>query len=169
MTRRYAVPALALVTVSTTALVVKPGNYALICPSCVSLAELAEQEIYAWARTTPPSSQFLIPPGLSAFRLFGERAVVADRKGISLRPDDLLEWYRRMTEISGADHMGRKTLMEEGYGMMTADRLHAVSEKYGIDYVVARRGTPLADLPMVLAFENTDFVIFRPDNVPRVP
>lgn len=169
MTRRYAVPALALVTVSTTALVVKPGNYALICPSCVSLAELAEQEIYAWARTTPPSSQFLIPPGLSAFRLFGERAVVADWKGRPLRPDELLEWYRRMTEISGADHMGRTTLLEEGYGMMTADRLHAVSKKYGVDYVVARRGTPLADLPVGLAFENTDFVIFRPDNVPRVP
>jgi hypothetical protein len=38
------------------------------------------RELYGFARSTAPESQFLIPPNLKSFRLFAERAVVVDRR-----------------------------------------------------------------------------------------
>jgi hypothetical protein len=61
------------------------------------------RKLYAWVRErTPYSARFLIPPGMSQFRMQARRAVFVDWKCAPMKGDEALEWQRRMLLSMGA-------------------------------------------------------------------
>lgn len=121
----------------------------------------AHVELYQWVKMTDPTSTFVIPPGLFSFRLFGERAVVADVKALPFRADEVLEWYERMRDLCGDDHVGSLEEMERGYDLLGYRRLKRVVEKYGADYVVVRQGLNSIDFVCDIVFENSLYKVIR--------
>ncbi|HET8934685.1 MAG TPA: DUF6798 domain-containing protein [Polyangiales bacterium] len=59
--------------------------------------------LYAAVRDgTPHDARFLIPPGMSQFRMSARRAVFVDWKCAPMRGDEALEWQRRLLAAIGA-------------------------------------------------------------------
>jgi putative flippase GtrA len=95
-----------------------------------------EKELYVWALSTNEKSVFLVPPDLQNFRMHGQRAVVADWKSTPVDAQGLLEWYRRIGNISGIKEV--KSIQEavDGYAQMNDDRLNFLHYNYGVNYAV---------------------------------
>lgn len=138
----------------------KPQVEALRAHSNVLSEEVGpEKEMYTWIRDhTPKDALFLIPPRLERFRLIGERAIVVDWKGSPYAPSDVLEWYRRLEDISGRPGFRRSDDLNDGYASLDAARLGSLGSKYHLDYAVVARGRE-RDLPGKVAFQNARFVV----------
>ncbi|WP_437899111.1 DUF6798 domain-containing protein [Sorangium sp. So ce124] len=118
-----------------------------------------EADMYAWIRAnTPKDAVFLTPPQLERFRLLGERAIVVDWKGSAYVPSELVEWYRRLEDVSGRKGFRRSDDLADGYGDLDAARLDPLQKKYKFDYVVVGRGRQ-RDLPGKIVYQNSRFVI----------
>lgn len=103
-------------------------------------AQRAETELYAYvARSTAPSAQFLIPPGLDSFRLRTGRAVVVDFKALPLNRSGIAEWYRRLGDVSGLAGPGSPLEVVQGYDAMDAARLETLRCRYGLTDAVLRQ------------------------------
>jgi hypothetical protein len=106
-----------------------------------------------WAREhTPPETVFLTPPEESGFRVFSERATVAEWKdGTQQFFSNAFadEWWQRMHALGGRG---------DAYHRMGRRRLIDVGRRYGARYVVFWAGKPLV-LPRV--FETRDFVVYE--------
>ncbi len=101
--------------------------------------EQAETELFDFVRrSVPADAQFVIPPELAQFRLRTGRAIIADFKALPLNRLGLLEWYRRLEDISGVEHPAGVMAVRIAYGSMDAQRLALLQAKYGIDYAVFR-------------------------------
>jgi len=118
-----------------------------------------ESALYAWMRTaTPKSTLFLTPPDMEAFRLLSERAIVVDFKGVPAIPHELVEWHRRLRDVSGRPDL--MTLEElAGYDAMDPARLEALRARYHFEYVVVRRGTERRLPGYPHAYENASFLV----------
>lgn len=92
--------------------------------------------LYKWARTTDPSASFVIPPGLTTFRLWSGRSAVVDTKSVPMNPSGVIEWYRRMGDVSGHPGFTSTRVALEGYGTMGWADLRRVACKYRSDYIV---------------------------------
>jgi hypothetical protein len=64
---------------------------------------------------TPNDARFLIPPGMSAFRLAARRSVFVDWKCAPMRGDEALEWQRRMLLA-----LGMSSFPAQGYQLPRA-------------------------------------------------
>jgi len=101
----------------------------------------AETDLYAWLRTnTDKDAAVLSPPGLERFRLASERAIVVDWKTTTYAPDELLEWYRRLEDVSGRRGFHGRDEVVAGYDGMDRARLDSLREKYRLSYAVVGRG-----------------------------
>jgi hypothetical protein len=121
-----------------------------------------EQELYAWARTTPDTSLFLIPPDLHNFRLNARRAIVMDTKSTPTDPQELLEWYRRAEIVSGISNVANRRAISDGYTRLDSVALESIRSSFAIDYVVVRaRQSFRAYSQMGLIFENAAFQVYR--------
>ena len=101
----------------------------------------AETDLYHWiAASTPKDAVFLSPPGLERFRLGSERAIVADWKGVTYAPGELLEWYHRLEELSGRRGLRSREEVVAGYDAMDRPRLERLREEYHPSYAVVGRG-----------------------------
>ncbi|BBM85103.1 DUF6798 domain-containing protein [Candidatus Uabimicrobium amorphum] len=119
-----------------------------------------EGELYKWCETTKNTSKFLVPPDLGNFRLHAERAVVVDWKSLSVHPDDVVEWYSRIQDITGVEKVADLGTAQEGYTQMDLPRLMKLIRKYSIDYAVLYRGqNETHGLPVT--FENEKFVVVK--------
>ncbi len=129
------------------------------------------RELYAFARSTAPESQFLIPPNLKSFRLLAERAVIVDWQTTPWKPFELLEWYRRLRRISGKPDLKSVEEAEAGYAEMDRARLESLEKEFGVDYVVFRKPFdvrrltgPQVEGPQVeekVAFMNDSFLVLE--------
>lgn len=99
---------------------------------------LPEAGLYRWARATRPTTLFLIPPDLGAFRLRTLRAVVVDWKSTPVRPDELIQWYKRIEAIAGRPVYSLRDATQ-GYAASNSARAMGLRRRYGIDYMVVRR------------------------------
>ncbi len=116
-----------------------------------------ESDLYAWLRAnTPKDAQVLAPPGLERFRLASERAIVADWKSSSAT--DLVEWYRRLEDISGRRGFHTRDEVVAGYDALDEKRLDALRDEYKLSYAVIIRGREGA-LNHPIAYQNASFVV----------
>jgi hypothetical protein len=124
------------------------------------------RELYGFARSTAPESQFLIPPNLKSFRLFAERAVVVDWQTTPWKPFELIEWYRRLGRISGKPDLKTVEEAEAGYAEMDRARLESLENEFSVDYVVFRRPFDVRHIkgPEVkekVAFLNDSYLVLK--------
>ncbi len=118
-----------------------------------------EADLYGWIKGhTPKDAIFLTPPQIDRFRLNAERAIVVDWKASAITPDDLVEWYRRLEDISGRKNFRKGEDVTEGYADLTPARLEALKAKYHVDYAVVARGRENG-LPGKVVYQNGRFVV----------
>ncbi|HEU4630926.1 MAG TPA: DUF6798 domain-containing protein [Gemmatimonadaceae bacterium] len=99
---------------------------------------LPEGGLYRWARSMPPATRFLVPPSLDEFRLRTLRPIVVDWKSTPVRPDELIEWHRRIEAVAGRPVRSLADAVR-GYATLDSARLAALCERYRVDYAVLRR------------------------------
>lgn len=117
-----------------------------------------EAELYEWMRSTPKDARFLTPPDVEKMRYHGQRSIVVDWKSNPLIPGELLEWYKRLQDVTGRPGFaGGRDL--EGYSSMDRARLDTLRARYGFDYVIVRRGREAALGPLRVAHRNNAFVV----------
>lgn len=127
----------------------------------MSEADRARMELYRWARTTPQESRFLIPPVLSGFRLHARRAVVVDWKGRPFRPNELLEWHRRIIATSGLARWRRLDELDLAYDRRSDMEILNVVRSYKVDFIVLDRRAGVHPAFGRPVFENTLFRVYR--------
>jgi hypothetical protein len=122
----------------------------------------AETELFDWAQTTPKDGLFLIPPGLAYFRFHAARAVVVDWFAAPMVPEEVIEWYRRLSIVAGRD-VGSLKEAEEGYQIMSAERLKNIREEFGIDFAVFRRAKTNVERfgNVEVVFSNDQLVVVK--------
>lgn len=117
-----------------------------------------EAELYAWMRSTPKGARFLTPPDVEKMRYHGQRSIVVDWKSNPLIPGELLEWYKRLQDVTGRPSFaGGRDL--DGYNSLDRARLDMLRARYGLDYVVVRRGREAALGALAVAHRNGTFVV----------
>ncbi len=105
----------------------------------------AETDLYAWLRAnTPKDATILSPPGLERFRLASERPIIVDWKASTYAPSELVEWYRRLEDVSGHPGLRGRDEVVGGYDAMDRSRLEALRQKYHLTYAVVGRGREAA-------------------------
>jgi hypothetical protein len=118
-----------------------------------------ETDLYDWLRAnTPKDAQILSPPGLERFRLTSERPIVVDWKGSTYAPSELVEWYRRLEDVSGRRGPRSREEVNEGYEALDRGRLDALKGKYGLSYAVVTRSRAAA-LGQPVVYENPQFAV----------
>jgi hypothetical protein len=119
-----------------------------------------EVSLAAWMRErTPKDAVFLTPPDDEFIRFLGERAIVVDWKAVPALPSEILDWHRRIQDVTGRMELrGPEDL--RGYWGLDERRLVPLRARYGVRYVVVRREHEHALGKYQRAFENARFVVF---------
>jgi hypothetical protein len=110
-----------------------------------SLLDHRHFPLYAWARTTPENSVFLVPPEVEELRLLGERAVVVDWKSTPIKPDELIAWYQRMQQAVGKPIDNYKDAVK-AYGSLSLQQLRQIAQQFGASHIVVDHKTQKGDM-----------------------
>lgn len=119
------------------------------------------RELYAWARSTHPAAQFLVPPNMKSFRVFAGRAIVVDWQSTPWVPSEVVEWYRRIGRVSGNPDVKNVGDAESGYARMEQLRLRSLAEEFGVDYGVFRKPFDVQQVNTEIVFENGGFIVVK--------
>jgi hypothetical protein len=118
-----------------------------------------ERELYAWMQhSTAPSTLFLSPPNIETLRYHGKRPIVVDWKSSPIIPDDVIEWYHRIQDVTGRPRFSSSRDLD-GYESMSEERMLALREKYRFSYVIVRRGRERAFPTHNVAYRNGQFAV----------
>ena len=104
-----------------------------------------EGELYQWAQRSPINSNFLIPPELEEFRLFGARAIVVDWKSTPIKPSELIAWHKRVEEVAGRK-VGNEDDAVKGYRNQSLSQLSKTAHRFGANYIVIDRKHHIAEI-----------------------
>lgn len=160
---RYLIPAALLAAMAFFAWTL-PGNddaarYSLVLPPTPYVRD--EDALFAFARQSiPADAQVLIPPALDMFRLRAERAVVVDYKAIPVDRAGLVDWYRRLSDVSGEPHPTDIAQVVQGYQSLDAARLEHLRRKYRLSHVVVYADRPLSAPGWREVYRNSRFRVF---------
>lgn len=125
----------------------------------------AQTELYQWVRKTKKLDTFLIPPNMENFRLHGERAVVVDWKSTPIDPSGLIEWYKRIQDITALEDIKSHKDAMNAYYLMNKDRLTYLKKKYGINYAVLYRDKNNLNFKLNEVFKNEKFIVMSLDGL----
>jgi hypothetical protein len=120
-----------------------------------------EVELCAWMRSqTPKDAIFLTPPDIETIRFHGQRAIVVDWKSNPGVPSEVLEWYRRLEDVSGRTPL-RTAGDLRGYDSLDSERLGRLRSRYHLDYAVVRRGRERALPGLRTMFRNAGYTVLE--------
>ena len=123
-----------------------------------------ELELYAWMHAnTPKDAIFISPPGMERFRLLGERAIIADWKGSPIAPGDLLEWYKRLEDVSGRKGFRGAGELSSGYDGLDQARVEMLKERYKASFAVVGRGRAGALAAYKTVYQNAQYQVLALD------
>ncbi len=116
------------------------------------------REACGWVREhTPPDALFLVPRNSQSFKWHTGRSDLVTWKDVPQSPAALLEWQERMRHV-------HRYIDEEGniahYGSLASqgtERIHAIAEKYKLDYVLTVEYPPLL---MPIVYANDSYTIY---------
>ena len=124
----------------------------------------AEAELYAWIHaSTPKDAIFITPPGMERFRLLGERAIIVDWKGSPIAPGDMLEWYRRLEDVSGRRGFHGGGEVTSGYDAMDPARLEMLKDRYNASFAVISRSRAGAFEAYKTVYQNGQYKVLKLD------
>ena len=112
---------------------------------------------------TPRDARCATPPYLGGFRVYAQRAIIADFATPPLWDRDLPEWKRRLEELCGGAPLNCsfdscRAPMQAGYAGMTGPAIRALADKYGAEYFVCETRD---DLPFERVYRNEEFDVYR--------
>lgn len=118
--------------------------------------------LYEWCRSsTPPGTQFIVPPDLTSFRLETGRAILVDYKCIAYLPIMQLEWYRRMTWLCGEAPTGYNEAASLYLKLSNEDAL-LLQREFRSQYVVIDRYRHTGDLSgLKIVFQAGRFQVLQ--------
>jgi GH35 family endo-1,4-beta-xylanase len=123
---------------------------------------------------TATNAVFLVPPRVGGFRVYSERAVVAEwRDGTQqfFSPAYAAEWWQRMQDLEpGLAYSpdGRRQLSAgAGIETLSPDAAIALCQRYGADYLVLPRTED--GYPLVGVYSNAQWLVCRPQTPPPPP
>ncbi|WP_437280964.1 DUF6798 domain-containing protein [Sorangium sp. So ce375] len=117
-----------------------------------------EQSLFTWMQaSTPVDAIFLTPPDNERMRYHGRRPIVVDWKSNPIVPGEVLEWVRRLEDVIGRKLRSHRDL--EGYSSLDEARVQALRQRYGVDYVVVRRGQEKELRKYKTAYSNGAFTV----------
>ncbi len=118
-----------------------------------------EVALYAWLREhTDKDAVILTPPRVEGMRLHSQRAIIVDWKAVPIVPSEILEWRRRLNDVSGRTVRGFRDL--GGYDSMDQRRLDQLNRKYHLAYVVTFRGRERR-LKARVVYRNAQFTVLK--------
>jgi hypothetical protein len=143
------------------------GGYLKAHPVHANLAGTApggENDLYAWIHAnTPKDAIFITPPGMERFRLVGERAIVVDWKGSPIAPGDLLEWYRRLEDVSGRRGFRGGGELTSGYESMDPARMEMLKARYKASFAVVGRSRAGLLEAYKIVYQNAQYKVLALD------
>jgi len=98
----------------------------------------ARNHLYEWVRAFAPEGEvFAVPPSWKEFRLVAERPIVVDHKATPLnsRPD-LVEWYDRLTDLTGVRPANNVEELDAAFFDIDCDRAGVLRSRYGLRFLV---------------------------------
>src|SRR6266508_3873 len=123
------------------------------------MPDRAAEQLYRWAATTPKDALFAIPPWLEDFRLHSRRSIIVDWKSVPGLPVEILEWHRRLADVTGLEQVTSEQVAERGYHRMDAMRAERLAARYGAQYVVLRTKLASAMPWCHEVFRNREFFV----------
>ena len=118
-----------------------------------------ERALASWAqRETAPDAVFLTPPSMSRFRLLARRAIVVDTKSPPLRPDALVQWYRRLCAVVQVSDAPTHEWVEARWDQLTPGQRETVARSFGADYIVVGAGVAMPGTPV---YANDEYAVYR--------
>ena len=75
-------------------------------------------------------------------------------------PSELLEWYRRLCDVTGRREV-RGVGDLSGYAELDTKRLETLRSRYGVDLVVVRREHAERLRALARVYENAEYVVLR--------
>lgn len=120
-----------------------------------------------WAQNhTAPSAVFAVPPSWSGFRSSAQRAIAIDFKAFPYRDDDIISWYRRISDWAPQEEQGRsspsiQSNLDEAYYTLSPDELYRLSQEYTVDYVVANRALAADSALFELVYVDTPWHVYK--------
>ena len=158
-----------LVGVVALAIAAQPGDglrsrYSLLLQGPAMHDEAA---LYEFVRAaTPVDARFVVPPDMDYFRFEAGRAVVVDFKGVPMNSAGLLEWYRRIEDVSGVRHPATMTAAGNGYHTIDTGRLDMLRCRYGVSFAVLRSVQTAPDSAIgsgwQTVYRNSSWQVLRP-------
>ena len=125
-----------------------------------SRAPGVHRPVYDWLRGhTPVGAIVLADPALDDVRFFSERAVVANFKCAPYSPADVVEWYRRIGELTRKDvpDLWRSS----DYAAKGLEELGGIAGRYAASYILVPSGSRGDEADRPAAYRDGEFVVFR--------
>jgi len=119
----------------------------------------AEKQLYSWVKSSPENSIFVTSLELDSFRILGERAVVVDWRSTPVDPDGLIEWYKRVEDVSGVNEFKNLEDAQNGYLTMDAARLENLKDLYSADYAVLFNNQNISLLNFKTVYKNEKYAV----------
>jgi hypothetical protein len=123
------------------------------------------REVCAWVReNTSKDAIFITPPEKEDFRLYAERAIVADYKACPYLPKDVFVWKERLSDLTASDPLTWTVrswevlpLLEEKYTALTWRDFWHLSQKYQANYIIVPTNKKL---PWNIVHKNKGYSVY---------
>jgi hypothetical protein len=115
-------------------------------------------------KNTPQDAVFLVDPAMDSFYLMAERARVVSFKHSPQSEKDILEWHRRLLDISDSESIDEKgfaahRVLRRRYCRLSDDAAVRLIEKYRIQYIVFKRCNAKLDYPIV--YRDGRYMVYK--------
>ncbi|NES91827.1 DUF6798 domain-containing protein, partial [Okeania sp. SIO2B9] len=121
-----------------------PGKFLEVFQQQVKFNRVPQDEVTKLAlrfrQISDKNDIILIPPFVSNFQFFSERAVIVDFKHFPQTDSGIREWKNRMEDVFGVDLNDKLAVgaMEILFPQQTGKELVNVAKKYGAEYILTR-------------------------------
>ncbi len=118
---------------------------------------------------TPDDAVFAVPfKRFKGFPVRVGRAVVADYKRFPFQSRDYVEWFRRVSDLTGVEHPTEfarvqdttQNILNKGYHGLTIDDFRDLKRQYGVTHVIRHKRYPVRDLRRV--YRGVQYFIYEP-------
>lgn len=123
-------------------------------------------DIAYWAKEhTYKNAVFIAPPHLEGFRIYSDRAIVANFKACPYLEKDAEEWKKRLDDLTNSDISKFKEkgwnllpIIENKYNNLSINNIFKISRKYQARYIIMTNKRPLNFQQL---YKNQEFSLYR--------
>lgn len=123
-----------------------------------------ETTISLWVKDNMNNQKgiYLVPPDFFRFRLVSQKAIIVDRLVLPFSNEGILDWMKRIKDISGLNEMPDEKIDEQaiygGYKKINMARINYLKTKYKFDFVIVENATWL---PLEIVHKDGFYTIYK--------